>query len=1080
MKRLLLVFVLLVLVLCVAPALARGETFALFVSHDGDDTAAGTREAPLKSLAGARDRVRAMLREGAEGDIRVLFAEGEYFLPETEFGPDDSAPEGHTITYAAAEGAYPMFSGGQRLTGWTRREGQVWEARVFEDLPPDHLIRDLYRNTKRLPRARFPDGQELLTIESVSDDYKTVTFSGKLPAFSPSSDLVVYQNWSISRAPLASSDQHSVTATVPVGWIGHGDATTVSPGKPAYIEHSVHALDLPGEWYHDVANRVVLYYAGENEDPNEHTFIVPRVARMLELHGTAEAPLRSLRFEGLYFRFSQWRMPEFGYMGIQAGHFGTTLGAETYVLPPAVLLLHAEDIGFTDCHFGLMGSTAIALGRGCRDNRFSRCSIDHVGGNGIMIGWRGTGEMSGAVGDASLAADWPDPALAPRNNEIDHCSFVRCGVIHHGCVAIFDAFSKGSHIHHNSICGMPYTGISVGYFWGTKPTSQEGARIEYNSIRDVMYMLADGGGIYTLGYQPGTILRGNRIHSVSRSEFAHGGAPNNGIFFDEGSSGYLVAENYIWDTSGEPIRFNQTDESQFTWQDNHFGEQPEQYKDNDPGPPPYGPKGQRLGVIINEDNSHFFGSRTPEEMTIEGLHAFVDQYAGTKVTHLFLNPSAMRASYDSEVWDAIWELGDQQIPPDCGVCQRWVDNARLLAERGLDPYSVWIARAREKGISPWISMRMNDVHDVSDPANFMHNTFWVDHPEYWRVPGSNGSWVDRAYNYLIPEVRKHHLQLVRELLDRYDMDGLELDWMRFGWHFPPGQEAEGAEVLTEFMREVRDLTQAAAAKRGHHVFLGARVPTDPDAAVGLGMDGVRWAKEGLIDWLVPSPFWATADFDIPIERWRERLGDAQKKLVLAAGMEILLRGYPGGKAIENDLESLRGFSAAALQRGADAIYLFNYMDPGPMLGGVAVYRTLLEEGLRLPAMLQHPRRYVVTYRDTVPPGMASGAVLPTDTSAGLKFMLYTGARPLRSEAVLRIGLAAGEGMEDVVLKATCNGSMCMPIPDETHLAVCPDVARLLQFECSLDDLKEGNNAFELEQTGERSAQIVWAELRVSP
>ena len=32
-------------------------------------------------------------------------------------------------------------------------------------------------------------------------------------------------------------------------------------------------------------------------------------------------------------------------------------------------------------------------------------------------------------------------------------------------------------------------------------------------------------------------------------------------------------------------------------------------------------------------------------------------------------------------------------------------NARLLDERNLDPYAVWIARCREKGISPWLSMR---------------------------------------------------------------------------------------------------------------------------------------------------------------------------------------------------------------------------------------------------------------------------------------------------------------------------------------------------------------------------------------
>ena len=51
--------------------------------------------------------------------------------------------------------------------------------------------------------------------------------------------------------------------------------------------------------------------------------------------------------------------------------------------------------------------------------------------------------------------------------------------------------------------------------------------------------------------------------------------------------------------------------------------------------------------IINEDNSHFYSSRPAEDMTLKGLNAFVDQYAGTAVTHLFLCPNAMRASFRS-------------------------------------------------------------------------------------------------------------------------------------------------------------------------------------------------------------------------------------------------------------------------------------------------------------------------------------------------------------------------------------------------------------------------------------------------
>ena len=57
-------------------------------------------------------------------------------------------------------------------------------------------------------------------------------------------------------------------------------------------------------------------------------------------------------------------------------------------------------------------------------------------------------------------------------------------------------------------------------------------------------------------------------------------------------------------------------------------------------------------LVINEDNSHFFGYKKPAEMNVRGLQAWVDQYAGGAVTHLFLCPNAMRASFRSKSRDA--------------------------------------------------------------------------------------------------------------------------------------------------------------------------------------------------------------------------------------------------------------------------------------------------------------------------------------------------------------------------------------------------------------------------------------------
>jgi hypothetical protein len=69
-----------------------------------------------------------------------------------------------------------------------------------------------------------------------------------------------------------------------------------------------------------------------------------------------------------------------------------------------------------------------------------------------------------------------------------------------------------------------------------------------------MQVLSDGGGIYTLGRMPGSQIIGNVIHDIPRNA---GRAESNGIFFDQGSSDLLVADNVIFNTDRAPFRYHQ-------------------------------------------------------------------------------------------------------------------------------------------------------------------------------------------------------------------------------------------------------------------------------------------------------------------------------------------------------------------------------------------------------------------------------------------------------------------------------------------------------------------------------------------
>jgi hypothetical protein len=484
-------------------------------------------------------------------------------------------------------------------------------------------------------------------------------------------------------------------------------------------------------------------------------------------------------------------------------------------------------------------------------------------------------------------------------------------------------------------------------------------------------------------------------------------------------------------------------------------------------------------LCLNEDNSHFYFTRAGREPTTELVDQWVDQYAGTQVRELLLSPNCMRTSCSSRVWDPIWRGYDPSGPDDQPLlasltpsarksARGWIHTAWALDQAGIDVYERWIRRAREHGLAPWLSVRMNDVHDVNDEACYIHSELWRARPDLRRVRYRFARWTDRAFDYAQPEVREHHLALIRELVSRYDPDGIELDWMRFGYHFRPGFESEGVEILSRFTEEVRRTLDAAGEHRGRRMGLWARVPSRPETSLGLGMDASGWAKSGLIDGLVVTPFWASVETDMPVEIWRRLLEGTG--VLLCAGLEVLIRPDPATRPLMNSLETVRGAAAAFLDRGVDRVYLFNYMDSQTAMADLHNYPALLREAGSLATLAGKPRRHVVTFADTWAPGEPQGQLLPASCAAGdwKEFRLHTGPVPAAGEA--RVVLCVTGGAEPEVY---LNGTRCAARGE-----VAPPAPRLdlpsLAWSIPAGALKPGPNLVEVRAV--EAITIRWVEI----
>jgi len=280
-------------------------------------------------------------------------------------------------------------------------------------------------------------------------------------------------------------------------------------------------------------------------------------------------------------------------------------------------------------------------------------------------------------------------------------------------------------------------------------------------------------------------------------------------------------------------------------------------------------------------------------------------------------------------------------------------------------------------------------------------------------------------------------------------------------------------LLTSFTQDIRRALDEKAKKTGRKIRLSARVPSRPETALGLGMDAAAWAREGLIDALVVTPFWATAETDMPIEIWKQLLHGTGVKL--SAGIEVLLRSYPeSGLRQTNSIETVRGMAWSYLSRGADNIYLFNYYDKLTCMDNNEQYQDLLRQCGELETLNGKTRRHVVTYSDTWAPGEPAGYLLPAKLSKDdwKAFRLHTGAAPKSEKAYVLLGVKEETGAAPEIY---LNGKKCGPAEQFIPSPPLPE-GPLFAYPIGRETLHDGHNL--VEATGS-DCTVLWVEIYIT-
>jgi hypothetical protein len=332
-------------------------------------------------------------------------------------------------------------------------------------------------------------------------------------------------------------------------------------------------------------------------------------------------------------------------------------------------------------------------------------------------------------------------------------------------------------------------------------------------------------------------------------------------------------------------------------------------------------------------------------------------------------------------------------------------------------------------------------------------------PEALRAgPNREANGEKLLYDYSKAEVRSHYLAILREACRRYDLDGVELDWLRYPKFFRDGEV--NAAVLTEFVREARAILDETAKRRGHPLRLVTRVPDSPARAKELGLDVEAWLKAGWIDAVIAGNGFTFGSN--PLDLW---VALAHRHRVPVYGV---IERMPRGFVRYGTPETLRAAAATLWAQGADGLYTFNFYN-------TAEYPLLAE--MSNPARLAHlPKEFFVDACSVTNNTTVSETPLPLTMSPGTPATtrLFIADDPaVARETSLEIVFKAADEFEPPV--TTLNGQ---PLHELKSTRAKASFTLTLSSAALKSALKRGTNDFTF--TSAASVTVTSLSVRVVP
>lgn len=273
-------------------------------------------------------------------------------------------------------------------------------------------------------------------------------------------------------------------------------------------------------------------------------------------------------------------------------------------------------------------------------------------------------------------------------------------------------------------------------------------------------------------------------------------------------------------------------------------------------------------------------------------------------------------------------------------------NYQHLRELGTDFLEIVINRCKDLGIACFPSYRINDPHHTfKTPKQFRQKTKFTDDFSFPDLRSSfindhSNWWLDESladlkptlaetedegcgFNFGLKEVREWKSAIIKEVIDNYDIDGLDLDFTRIRPFFKNDEKENGRSLFLNWIWDVKKYLNEIGEKRNKILPLSVRVEYDYETNYREGLDVEQWIHNGIVD-IVQLGVIGDITLDASCKWFVEKARNTDCKICPSVeGFFYWIGGDKGSERVTT-VENIRAAATHFYSEGADGIQLFNF------------------------------------------------------------------------------------------------------------------------------------------------------------